>query len=138
MSITLLIFFLINFHFMEKNGYYRDFFHSLSSNCTIKYENFRSFDFQSDMKLQFLYPIRFMFHMKIYLYYIKTDLYCKQICHRLHFKRPITGFCKTFCNRKSTSASAIGTAFIPCPICSNASSMARMSLSPVLKSSLVS
>ena len=67
MSITLLIFFLINFHFMEKNGYYRDFFHSLSSNCTIKYENFRSFDFQSDMKLQFLYPTRFMFHMKIYL-----------------------------------------------------------------------
>ena len=62
MSITLLIFFLINFHFMEKNGYYRDFFHSLSSNCTIKYENFRSFDFQSDMKLQFLYPIRFMYY----------------------------------------------------------------------------
>ena len=63
MSITLLIFFLINFHFMKKSRYYRDFFHSLSSNCTIKYENFRSFDFQSDMKLQFLYPTRFMFHI---------------------------------------------------------------------------
>ena len=47
---------------MEKNGYYRDFFHSLSSNCTIKYENFKSFDFQSDMKLQFLYPTRFMYY----------------------------------------------------------------------------
>ena len=54
----------------------------------------------------------------IALFLFKTDLYRKQIRHRLHFKCSTTGLRKTFRNRKSQPASAIGTALIPsCKTC---------------------
>ena len=118
MSITLLIFFLIYFRFMQKNGLQEVLYTLLSSNCTTLWNIF-PFYVPSLTTTDFSPTIRFLFLLdKLLLSQLKTDLYCKKIRHRFHFKYSSAGLRKTFRNRKSQPASAIGTALIPsCKTC---------------------